>query len=239
MKDNAFEDSRMDVVVLISAQAEWKTVISFHHNPTIQTSPFGPYFFTNLAGKNAVMFCGGWGKVSAAASTQYVINKWHPRLLINIGTCGGIDGRISVGETILADETIIYDIFERMGNPLQAIQDYTTHIDLSYLSEPFPQKVRLGRLVSADQDLDPANVRRIVEEYEAAAADWESGAIAWTAHRNSTRVIILRCVSDLVRETGGDLYNNDGFMQRAEEVMLPLLKSLPNWVRCAFWGNMK
>ena len=93
--------------------------------------------------------------------------------------------------------------------------------------------------MSADQDLDPANVRRIVEEYEAAAADWESGAIAWTAHRNSTRVIILRSVSDLVRETGGDLYNNDGFMQRAEEVMLPLLKSLPNWVRCAFWGNMK
>ena len=121
MKDNAFEDSRMDVVVLISAQAEWKTVISFHHNPTIQTSPFGPYFFTNLAGKYAVMFCGGWGKVSAAASTQYVINKWHPRLLINIGTCGGIDGRISVGETILADETIIYDIFENgepaSGNP--------------------------------------------------------------------------------------------------------------------------
>ncbi len=238
MQKKIFEDSIIDVVVLISAQAEWKTVISFYHGPTIHTSPFGPYFFTNLAGKNTVLFNGGWGKVSAAASTQYVIDKWHPRLLINIGTCGGIDGKINVGDTILADETIIYDIFERMGNPLEAVEDYTTHIDLSYLCEPFPQRVRLGRLVSADQDIDPGQVRTLGEEYDAAAADWESGAIAWTAHRNSTRLIILRSVSDLVRETGGELYENGGFAQRAEEVMTPLLKSLPNWVRCAFWGNV-
>ncbi len=238
MKGDLFEDIRIDVVVVISAHAEWKTVINFYRNPTLQTSPFGTYFFTNLAGRSSMMFHGGWGKVAAAASTQYVIDKWRPKLLINLGTCGGIDGKVKVGETILVDETLIYDIFERMGNPIQAVNEYTTNIDLSFLAEPFPQKVRMGRLISADQDIDPEQVNRLVEEYEAIAADWESGAIAWVAHRNSTRFIILRSVSDLVNKGGGEIYSNNGFEQRAEEVMLPLLKALPNWVRCAFWGNL-
>lgn len=238
MKNALFEESKIEVGVLISAQAEWRTVIEFHRSPTVQTSPFGPYFFTNLAGKHAVMFFGGWGKVAAAASTQFLIDEWKPRLLINLGTCGGIDGRIKVGETILVDETIIYDIYERMGNPLQAVHDYTTPLDLSYLCEPFPQKVRMEKLLSADQDIDPAQLHKLCDEYGAVAADWESGAIAWTSRRNSTRVLILRSVSDLVRESGGEIYNGEGFEQRAEEVMLPLLKALPNWVRCAFWGNL-
>lgn len=240
MKEKNAETEGLDIVVLISATAEWKTVLNYYRNPTVQVSPFGAYFFTSLAGRQAVLFYGGWGKVSAAASTQYVIDTWHPNLLINIGTCGGLDGMIRVGDIILVDETVIYDIYERMGNPIQAVHDYTTHIDLSYLCEPFPQRVHMGRLVSADQDLDPDLIFKLREEYDATAADWESGAIAWTAQRNHTRLLILRGVSDLVSDSGGDLYNsNENFSDRAESVMLPLLKSLPNWVRCAFWSNFK
>ncbi len=240
MKESNMGEFGAEIVVLISAIAEWRTVLTYYRDPTVQVSPFGAYFFTTLAGRQSVMFYGGWGKVSAAASTQYVIDIWHPKLLINIGTCGGLSGRIKCGDIILVDETIIYDIYERMGDPIQAIRDYTTHIDLSYLCEPYPQKVHMGRIVSADQDIDPDLIFRLRDEYNAVAADWESGAISWTAQRNRTRLLILRGVSDLVSETGGEIYNtNEGFTQRAERVMLPLLKALPNWVRCSFWGNVQ
>jgi adenosylhomocysteine nucleosidase len=46
---------------------------------------------------------GGWGKVSAAASTQFAIYTWHPRIVINLGTCGGFEGEIARGEIILVD----------------------------------------------------------------------------------------------------------------------------------------
>lgn len=55
---------------------------------------------------------GDWGKVSAAALTQFAIDNWHPNILINIRTYGGIEGEVSIGEIILADETIIYDIYK-------------------------------------------------------------------------------------------------------------------------------
>lgn len=239
MKESESSNTKIDVVVLVSAMAEWKTVLAFHREPTVHSSPFGTYFSVNMAGRPGIMFYGGWGKVAAAASAQYVIDTYHPRLLINIGTCGGFEGKIKKGEIILVEETLIYDIYERMGNPLQAIHDYVTHIDLSYLCEPFPQKVRIGRMISADQDIDPGMVSRLKEEYEAVAADWESGAIAWTAQHNHTHLLILRGVSDLVNEHEGEIYSNNSFSQRAEEIMLPLLKSIPNWVRCSFWGNIQ
>lgn len=240
MKESSSGEFGVEIVVLISATAEWKTVLTYYRDPTVQVSPFGAFFFTTLAGRQGVFFYGGWGKVAAAASTQYVIDTWHPKLLINIGTCGGLAGRIKSGDTILVDETIIYDIYERMGDPIQAVRDYTTSIDLSYLCEPFPQKVYMGRIVSADQDLDPDLIFKLRNEYDAVAADWESGAISWTAQRNRTRLLIIRGVSDLVSEVAGEIYNNDvGFMQRAERIMIPLLKALPNWVRCAFWGNIQ
>ena len=44
-----------------------------------------------------VFFQGGWGKISAAASTQHVIDRWHPALIINLGTCGGFKGHIEKG----------------------------------------------------------------------------------------------------------------------------------------------
>ena len=220
-------------VVLISAHEEWAVVRSYFPESKIEHSPFGEYFFSVIEGADCAFYHGGWGKVSAAASTQYVIDRWHPRLLINLGTCGGFEGHINVGEVVLADETMIYDIHERMGDPQEALRFYATRIDISFLHGPFPQSVRIGRLVSADEDIDPQMVTRLRNDYGAVAADWESGAIAWTARRNGTPVLILRAVSDLVSEFGGELYTGGDFGSRAGEVMQPLLNALPQWIRCA------
>ena len=51
-----------------------------------------------------IFFQGGWGKIAAAASTQYVIDFWRPDLLVNLGTCGGFAGEIARGEIILVEK---------------------------------------------------------------------------------------------------------------------------------------
>jgi adenosylhomocysteine nucleosidase len=44
----------------------------------------------------------------------------------------------------------------------------------------------------------------MIRSLAVALGDWESGAIAWVAAHNHTRVIILRGVTDLVDAPGGD-----------------------------------
>ena len=225
--------------MLISADVEWKVVKALYPGETYKPSPWGEYFLTRkIAGKEGrelVFFHGGSGKVAAAGSTQYCIDKWKPKVLINIGTCGGFKGDIGRYDTVLVDRTVIYDIKETMGNSEQAIAHYSTAIDLSWLGSSFPTAVRKTLLVSADRDIVPSEIQELREKYHAVAGDWETGAIAYTCARNEQRVLILRGVSDLVApDAGGEAYGNlEAFEEGTKVVMMKLINQLPRWLeRC-------
>lgn len=178
-----------------------------------------------------MFFHGGWGKISAAASTQYVLDRFGPDLLVNLGTCGGLEGRIERGAVILVDRTVVYDIVEQMTEPLAALAHYATDLDVSWLRAEPPTPVRRGQMLSADRDILPEDVRSLTEKYGAVAGDWESGAIAWVAKRNGVRCLILRAVSDLVSAEGGEAYEVRGlFAQRTAEIMVMLVSILPVWL---------
>jgi len=219
--------------VLVSAGGEWNAVRLFYQ-PTCQSSPYGEYFLTRISDRPVVFLNGGWGKIAAAASTQYTIQRWRSQLVINLGTCGGFSGQVEHGEILLVTRTLVYDIDEKMGDPQQALAHYTTPIDLSWLEPPYPQPVRLACLVSADRDLDPSDIGWLHERFGAIAADWESGAIAWVTRRNQARCLILRGVTDLVSQQGGEAYGSPEFFnQAAQRIMTSLLEALPTWVELA------
>jgi adenosylhomocysteine nucleosidase len=217
-------------VILISATSEWNVVRRLYPNANYQPSPFGEWFEDH----QTIFLHGGWGKIAAAASTQYAIDRWQPSLLVNFGTCGGFEGEIEVGTVILAERTLVYDIIEQMGDPTVAIAHYTTDLDLSWLKEPLPILVCRELLVSADRDLLVAEIPQLKAKYGARAGDWESGAIAYVAARNHIRCLILRAVTDIVGRHGDDTYQNfDLFVERTAQVMENLIASLPAWISTA------
>ena len=225
----------MDVVVLISADTEWRAVRQLLPRKVVQQTPYGECIRHDLPiceeQREIMVMHGGWGKISAGASAQYAIDRWGPKLLVNLGTCGGFTGEIKRGEVILVDRTLVYDIYEQMGGVGCHIDHYTTDIDLSWLETPNPSKARRGLLVSADRDLVPAEIADLKCRYGAIAGDWESGAIAFVARRNQTPVLILRGVSDLVSEQGGELYgDHEAFEESAKQIMDHLVSVLPKWL---------
>ncbi|QOY87377.1 5'-methylthioadenosine/S-adenosylhomocysteine nucleosidase family protein [Paludibaculum fermentans] len=216
---------------MISANAEWGPVRRFFPQAPVAKSPFGEFFSARVGAHAPLFVHGGWGKIDAAASAQYVIDRWAPRLLLNLGTCGGMQGAVERDQIVLAERTVVYDIVELMGDAEEAISDYTTRIDLGWLGSKHPGPVVRSTLVSADRDLAVADIARLRAKYGAVAADWESGAIARVAARNGQKVLILRAVSDLVGSGGGEAYGQPGFFERrSEEIMQGLLRSLPLWL---------
>ena len=221
------------IVIIISANSEWQAVLECLDPVSRLRNPYTEHFFSEVNGNSVIFIHGGWCKVSAAATAQYCIDTWHPSVLINLGTCGGLAGEIQKGETILVNETVFYDIYERMADPAEAIRFYTSPIDLSFISPPYPQPVHVGRMATADQDIDPRLVPVLRDQFHVAAADWESGAIAWVAQHNGIPCLILRTVSDVVSESGGEIYADDAeqFTQRSRQIMQELLDNLPEWIR--------
>lgn len=221
-------------VVLISANAEWRSIKRLLPNCAVESSALGEWFSLEVTGRPVVYFHGGWGKISAAATAQYVIDRFQPDLLVNLGTCGGFEGRVETGTIILVDRTIVYDIIEQMTDPDEAIADYSTRIDLDWLSEPYPAQVSRGLLVSGDRDIVVGDIPMLVSRFGANAADWESGAIAWVANKNRVRLLILRGVTDLVGSAGGEAYGNfELFERRTDQVMGQLTNQLGAWIAAA------
>lgn len=231
-------DEKIEKVIMISANAEWKVVREVFPEETTLHSPWGEYFLKTLPVGNSeetvVFIHGGWGKVAAAGSTQYCIDRWHPGYLINLGTCGGFEGVVQKYEVILVDQTVIYDITEMMGDYQQAIDDYSVSINLDWLRQPYPAPVFKTILVSGDRDINPAEIPNLYAHYHAVAGDWESGAIAYTCAKNDQRVLILRGVTDLVSQEKGEAYGDTiVYAQGTNTVMKKLLKDLPLWLeRC-------
>lgn len=220
------------VAVEISAGAEWRVVRAVYAGVAVQQSPFGEWLQLEQEGRELIFVQGGWGKIAAAAATQYILMHWSPDLLVNLGTCGGLAGHVARGEVLLVERTVVYDIIEQMGDPQAALAHYSTDLDLSWLPQPYPHAVRRGLLVSADRDICPADIPMLREQFGAVAADWESGAIAWVASRSQVRCLILRGVSDLVGAAGGEAYADaQVFRDGARQVMEQLLAALPAWLK--------
>lgn len=221
----------MNIAIIISAGAEWRAVKELNPNLEIQTSPYGEFSDWTLDAHHLTLFHGGWGKISAAATAQYVIDRFNPDLIINLGTCGGFEGRIESGTIILVERTLVYDIIEQMTDSEEAVRHYSTQLDLSFLPHVLPFPVLRGLLVSADRDILPDDIPMLIKKYNAIAADWESGAIAWVAKKNNIKCMILRGVSDLVDSESGEAYGNyELFNQNTKKIMRKLFDQLPAWL---------
>lgn len=194
----------------------------------IHSTPLGDWFEYQLSDHPLLFFHSGWGKTHSAASTQFVINQWAPKLVINLGTCGGLEGLAHVGEVFLVTKTIMYDVIERMGDPDQAIEFYSTTLDSAWIKAELPARTRRSTLASADQDIAHNNYGFLANIIKVPAADWESASIAWVLKKNETKGLILRGVSDLVNHTQSETDANQSLWQsRVKKIMQKLLHDLP------------
>jgi len=216
------------IPILVSANGEWEAVKAILQPTLIQQSPLGAYFEIKLEDQACLFFHSGWGKIATAAATQYIIDQYEPELIINIGTCGGFSGISKVGEVLLVTETLIYDIVERMGDPVAALDKYRTGNDTSWITNPLPAGTRRARIASADQDIDFQAYDLLTQTHQATAADWETGAFAWVATTNHTPWLALRAVSDLVFPQGSETDSGvELWRSRLAQLMEKILSDLP------------
>ena len=71
-------------VVVVSANVEWRAIKPLFADTAPGTTPYGETLSVEGGPRrDPVLFIhGGWGKISAAGSAQYVIDRWHPELIV-------------------------------------------------------------------------------------------------------------------------------------------------------------
>ncbi len=162
----------------------------------------------------AIIRC-GIGKVFAAASTQLLIDFYHPEVILNSGIGGGLADDLSIGDIIVGERLVMHDFdltplgYARgclagaadHGRPTYFQPDKAVLDKLFQAAEKFAgegHRLRRGCIASGDIFVSDGEKRRALNrEFQADVAEMEGAAVAQVATAAGVPFVVLRAVSDL------------------------------------------
>ncbi len=190
-----------------------------------------PCYSCTLNGKEVIIAISGIGKVSAALTTQLLIDKYSPDFIFNFGTCGGMNNSVEILEYYLIDKCcqFDFDLRELDSVPLGYIQEYdTVYFDTYIKGLDF---LKTSRVASADRFTNDVNDINAINEIGCSLRDMEAGAIAQVCTSNNVPLVMIKGVSDVYGNgtAGEQFYQNlltvgKGF----PDVMLKVLDTICN-----------
>ncbi len=104
--------------IIGAMESEVELLVSLLENKESKKIGKHTYFTGLLEGTPAVIARAGVGKVNAAACTAAMILHFAPEYILNTGVAGALGKGINVGDVIIADSCIEYDLdYSHLGDP--------------------------------------------------------------------------------------------------------------------------
>lgn len=172
------------------------------------------YFTGTLSGTPTVIARAGVGKVNAAVCTAAMILEFAPEYILNTGVAGALGKGITVGDVIIADSCVEYDLeYGALGDARGSIfyPDSTSEIvmpadgELSDLLESAAREVsggefevKRGVVATGDKFVSSNEAREdILSAFpDALCCEMEGAAIAQVCRLYSVKFSVLRSMSD-------------------------------------------
>lgn len=191
--------------------------------------------------KKIVLCISGIGKVNSAACTQYLIDRYSPDCVINVGIAGGLSRGLSVLDMVIAENTMYHDF-----HPLSLLEEEgrlgtyvfkcdRTLIDLALTacvklkSEGRIKNYTVGRVVSGDCFVeDDAVSARLRGELGASCVEMEGASISHVCLLNEVPFLVLRSISDFADNNAEMSYDTFAMTaaRQAGETLLEIIKGL-------------
>ena len=158
-----------------------------------------------IGDNEVVLIRSGMGKVSAAIGAQALIDRFHPDCVINTGCAGALDKELGVGDMVISDSVVEWDLDLRaIGFPLgyiDALKCVEMQADAALadlMQQAVTGNVRRGLIVSGDQFVSTDAQRQTIRQHfpHALCAEMEGAAIGHVCRQNGIPFCILRTMSD-------------------------------------------
>lgn len=156
-----------------------------------------------IDGKEIALIVSNIGKVNAAVCTQLLIDKFHPSVIINFGSAGGINGKVNVLGYYAAEKCCQYDfdlslIDDVKVGYIQGFDDVYFKVDTR--PTDFLPKISVAssdHFTASENDVDTVN------SMSCYAFDMELGAIGQVCTLNSVPLVSFKGITD-VHGSGAD-----------------------------------
>jgi adenosylhomocysteine nucleosidase len=200
----------MSVIGLIGAMDEEVAVIKAWMTDVREQTIAGCDFFVgSFEGKEVVLLKSGIGKVNAAVSTTLLLSQFQPEYVINIGSAGGFDPDLHVGDVVISDQVVHHDVDVTafgyvMGQVPNMPATYAANTDLVNQAKKALQTVtqvqaKVGLIGTGDSFMnDPVRVEAVRTIFpELVAVEMEAAAVAQVCFKFGTPFVVVRSLSDI------------------------------------------
>lgn len=165
------------------------------------------YYSGEIHGNKVVVCVCGVGKVFAAIASQTLITQFGCGHIINVGVAGSLSEDINIGDVVLADKVVQYDMdTSALGDPVGMVSG----IDMTYFScdnNKIAELVKAavqtgishftGVIATGDRFFNDEEIRAYVANtFNAVAGEMEGAAVGQVCFVNSIPFNVVRIISD-------------------------------------------
>lgn len=197
----------MKISIICAMEEELESIIaSLGVNCSVNKHGNFEVHTVNYNAHELVFILCGIGKVNAALHTQFIIDKFSPDYVINVGVAGGLTQVLNFGDVVIASDLVEHDMdVTAFGMPLGQIPRMDVFafkcseflLKLAKNIDHPDFKVQIGRICSGDQFIENKDkADKIRTTFEAIACEMEGAAVAHVCHVNKVPFLVVRALSD-------------------------------------------
>ena len=150
---------------------------------------------------------GGMGLVNAAATTQHLIDAYHPDAVIFSGIAGNLNRNLHINDVVLGGTLRYLDTDMRLvgqwkpGTEQQPVEEFHSDDRLLSLADQALSAMGvthiIGIIASGNYFVDtPAQIAKVIHDTGADAVEMEGASVAHVAARNEVPALVIRALSD-------------------------------------------
>lgn len=193
----------MEILVVIPTEREFDLFLASckTHALQVESLTIGKLPVVQIPNLGITLAHGGLGKAQFAVQTQHLLDAYPGwSLVICLGTAGALIKGLSVGDIIVATETVEHDFHDKSGKSLlprfSGAETILSEL-LSLTSENNSFQIHLATVASGDEDVMDIDRRKAVFNLTGAfAVAWEGAGGARACQFSNIPFVEIRGITD-------------------------------------------
>ena len=183
--------------------------------------------------KNIILVKCGVGKVNAARTTQILTDKFNVKSIINVGSAGGLNNNLEIGDIVIAKELVQHDFdITPFGHEKGYITDTGKFFKcdeklINIFKNVKIEGIKITTGIIASGDIFCADVymkEKIRDKFNADCCEMEGAAIAQVCYLNKIPFLVIRAISDI--PNGKNHIEFDKFIKLASKNCAKIIKNV-------------
>ena len=221
--------------IITAVETEITPFLEEMESPSIIEQAMLKIYSGYLKGIPVAAVCCGIGRTNAAIAAQLLVSQFNVHSIINSGTAGAMDDRLSVGDIAVCESVCYHDLPDYILSDFHPyLQSAAFHSDQDMLeacrraviNSDISGNVFFGRFITGDVFVDSSNRRELINRYHPLCTDMETAAVAHVCYANQIPFFCARAISDSADQDGLSDFGSNAPMasRRAFEAVIALLQ---------------